>query len=206
MRAVRSTGDSASTDRGPGPGRPRRQETDRNIHQAALRLLREGGPAAVTVEAVAAGSGVAKTTIYRRYADREAVLRAALTAAIGEPGEPVGTTPREKIRWALDQTWHQMAGVLGRGGLAAILGKPDPRFTDLFRSVLDPYHDALIDLIRADITAGQLRPDLDPDTVVSLLVGAYLGEMVRRGRVDKQFSERCVDLIWMAMTAGRAND
>jgi len=37
-----------------GRGRPRREETDRSIHQTALRLLREGGPAAVTVEAVAA--------------------------------------------------------------------------------------------------------------------------------------------------------
>src|SRR5215213_9526346 len=49
------------------PGRPRREETDRSIREAALRLLRECGPAVVTVEAVAAESGVAKTTIYRRH-------------------------------------------------------------------------------------------------------------------------------------------
>ena len=35
----------------------------------------------MTVEAVAAESGVAKTTIYRRYSDREAVLRAALVCS-----------------------------------------------------------------------------------------------------------------------------
>ena len=65
---------------GRGPGRPRRAETDRNIGEAALRLLHEAGPSGVTVEAVAAESGVAKTTIYRRHADRESVLRAALAA------------------------------------------------------------------------------------------------------------------------------
>jgi AcrR family transcriptional regulator len=186
----------------PGRGRPRRVETDRDIHRAALRLLRSGGPTAVTVEAVATESGVAKTTIYRRYADREAVLRAALEAAISPPGEPLGSTPREKIRWALDQAWHQVSGVLGRGGVAAVLANTHPAFTDLFRSVLTPYTDALIDLIRADMAAGELRPDLDPDAVVSLLFGAYLGELVRSGRVDKGFTDRCVDLMWVAMTDG----
>lgn len=185
-------------------GRPRREETDRGIHQAALRLLRNGGPAAVTVEAVAAESGVAKTTIYRRYPDREAVLRAALKEAITAPDEPVGDTPRDKIRWALDQTWHQMSDVLGRGGVSAILANSQPAFTRLFRSVLAPYADALVDLIHTDIAAGELRDDLDPDTVVSFLIGAYLGEMVRRGRVGKAFSEKCVDLMWVAMRSSDA--
>jgi AcrR family transcriptional regulator len=198
MRAAGPTGVGAP----PRPGRPRREETDRSIREAALRLLREGGPAAVTVEAVAAESGVAKTTIYRRFADRDALLRAALTAAIGRPGDPSGNAPRERIRWALDQMWHQMAEVLGRGGLAAILGNSDPRFTELFRSVLTPYNDALADLIRADVAAGVLRPDLDADTMVSVLTGAYLGELVRRGRVDQGFSDRCLDLMWVAMTGG----
>ena len=109
-----------------GPGRPRRAETDRSIGEAALRLLREAGPSGVTVEAVAAESGVAKTTIYRRHADRESVLRAALAAAVVPPDAPVGDTPRERIRWALDQVWGQMTDVLGRGGLAAILRDDDP--------------------------------------------------------------------------------
>lgn len=187
----------------PGPGRPRREETDRSIHDAALTLLRERGPAAVTVEAVAAGSGVAKTTIYRRYAGRDAVLRAALRDAIGTPGEPPGTTPRERIEWALGQAWHQMDAVLGRGGLSAILQDADPRFTDLFRSVLSPYDDALVELMRVDMAAGKLRPDLHPDTVVSVLIGAYLGEIVRRGRVDAEFSTSLLDLMWVAMTARR---
>lgn len=184
----------------PSPGRPRRAETDAGIHQAALRLLQEGGSRAVTVEAVASESGVAKTTIYRRYADREAVLRAALAAAIVPLDEPVGETPRKRIRWALGQAWHQMSDVLGPGGLASILRDDDPRFSELFRSVLEPYTSALVELIDSDVAAGALRPGLEPDTVVSLLIGAYLGELVRRGAVDAEFIDRCVDLMWLAMT------
>lgn len=184
----------------PSPGRPRRAETDVNIHRAALRLLQGGGARAVTVEAVAAESGLAKTTIYRRYADRDAVLRAALAAAIVPPDGPIGDTPQERIRWALGQAWSQMSGVLGPGGLASILSGDDPHFSELFRGVLTPYTDALVELIRSDIAAGTLRPSLDPDTVVSLLIGAFLGELVRRGAVADGFIDRCVDLMWVAMT------
>ena len=182
------------------PGRPRKAETDLNIHRAALRLLRDGGSRAVTVEAVSAESGVAKTTIYRRYADREAVLRAALVEAIVPPDRPAGDTPRERIRWALGQAWHQMSDVLGPGGLATILRGDDPQFSELFRGVLTPYTDALVDLIRSDVAAGALRRELEPDTAVSVLIGAYLGELVRRGAVADDFIDRCVDLMWAAMT------
>lgn len=183
-------------------GRPRRLETDQRIHDAALGLLRSGGPAAVTVEAVASASGVAKTTIYRRYDDREAVLRAALQAAIRPPDRPVGDSTRERIAWALDETWRQMDEVLGAGGVSAILADSHPGFTALFREVLAPYTSALADLVAADVAAGKLRKELDPDTVVTLLIGAYLGELLRHGRVEPGFSARCVDLMWAAMTDG----
>jgi AcrR family transcriptional regulator len=187
----------------PGPGRPRNAETDVRIHQAALGLLRKGGPATVTVEAVSEASGVAKTTIYRRYANRDDLLRAALTAVIGDPGEPPDADPRQRIRWALEGTWRQMSDVLGPGGLGAVVGASDERFTELFRGVIEPYTDALVALIRADISAGKLREDLDPDAAVSLFVGAYLGELVRRGEVDETFADRCLHLMWVAMTGGR---
>jgi AcrR family transcriptional regulator len=187
---------------GPRRGRPRSAETDRRILDAVREVLRTRGPGAVTVEAVAERSGVAKTTIYRRYADRQEVLRAALVEAIGEPGDPPDGDPREKVSWAVDQTWRRMSDVLGPGGLAALVGDTDRRFTDLFRSLLVPYADALVALIQEDVAAGWLRSDLDADAVVSVIVGAYLGELVRRGKVDDDFADRCIHLIWIAMTAG----
>jgi AcrR family transcriptional regulator len=199
----RSPGERRPDDERAARGRPRSAETDRRIHSAALRLLHDDGPRAVTVEAVAELSGVAKTTIYRRYDDRGALLRGALSATIGEPGLPPDDRPRPRIRWALDQLWGQMADVLGPGGLAAVVGNTDRDFTDLFRGVLTPYTDALVALINADVAAGKLRPDLDADGTVSLFVGAYLGELVRRGRVGDEFAETCLELMWTAMTGKR---
>ena len=58
-------------------------------------------------------------------------------------------------------------------------------------------------MIRADVEAGALRADLDADACVSLMVGAYLGELVRRGAVNEMFTESYIDLMWIAMGSTR---
>src|SRR3954449_12106103 len=98
-------------------GRPRQADVDRRMGDAVLGLLRDGGPDAVTMENVAARAGIAKTSIYRRHANRSELLTAVLEVAIGTPEVPREGTVREKIRVALDQAWRQMADVLGPGGL-----------------------------------------------------------------------------------------
>ena len=185
------------------PGRPRQADLDERLASAVLRLLRDRGPSAVTVERVAAEAGVAKTSIYRRHANRVELLTAVLDQVIGLPELPSQGTVRDKIRSALEQAWRQM-GVLGPGGLSAIVGDTDPEFTDLFRAALRPYDEALVSLIRADARAGLLRPDLDADGVVSLLLGAYLGELVRRGAVAPDWIDRSLEMIWATM--GRPGD
>ena len=178
------------------PGRPRQAEVDVKLEAAVLSLLRSGGPAAVNMEAVAAESGVAKTTIYRRYANRGELLRTVLDNAFEAPGPVPDGTVREKIRFALDRAWRQMDHVLGPGGLAALVMNADPEFTDVFRDTLRPYDEALASRIREDSEAGLLRDDVDADGVVSLFLGAYLGELVRRGRVGEDWMDRCLDMIW----------
>jgi hypothetical protein len=126
-------------------------------------------------------------------------LTAVLSNAIGVPQVPREGTVRDKIRMALGEAWRQMEEVLGPGGLAAIVGNSDPEFTELFRAALRPYADALVKRIRKDSRAGLLRPGLDADGVVSLMIGAYLGELVRRGRVKRDWLDRSMEMIWTMM-------
>lgn len=181
------------------PGRPREASVDQRLHDTVLQLLREGGPSAVTIDGVTARSGVAKTTIYRRHSNRSDLLKFVLTNAVNAPEVTREGTVRDKIRIALEQTWHQMDAVLGRGGLAALVANTDPEFTDLFRAALRPHVDMLVSRMREDIDAGLLRPDLDADGVVSLMLGAYLGELVRHGQVEPGWVGRTIDLLWMLM-------
>jgi AcrR family transcriptional regulator len=181
------------------PGRPRQADVDDRIGAAVLSLLRSGGPTVVTMEAVAAKSGVAKTTIYRRYANRRELLKTVLSSAIEAPGPVPDGTVREKIRFALERAWRQMDHILGPGGLAALVLNADKEFTRLFRETLRPYDEAVVGRIEADSRDGLLREDVDADGVVSLFLGAYLGEMVRRGKVGEDWMERCLDMIWAVL-------
>jgi len=185
------------------PGRPREAKIDRRLETAVLALVRSGGPEAVNVESVAAASGVAKTTIYRRYANRTELLKTVLGNAIQAPERLAEGSVRDKIRFALGQAWRQMAEVLGPGGLSAIVLDADPQFTRLFRAALSPYEDVLVAEIREDVDKGLLRPDVDADGVVSLILGAYLGELIRRGKVDENWMERCLDMIWALLAPTR---
>lgn len=62
--------------RGGTPGRPLDVRKDELMLAAGRALLLAGGPAALTMEAVARASGVSKATLYRRWPHREALLEA----------------------------------------------------------------------------------------------------------------------------------
>ncbi|HEU5486585.1 MAG TPA: helix-turn-helix domain-containing protein [Microlunatus sp.] len=182
------------------PGRPRSPAVDTQILQAALGLLRDGGPSAVNVQAVAARSGMAKTTIYRRYRDRAELLRAAVGSEVAPLGRPPVDEVEDRLNWALSQVDTILGEVLGPGGVASLIDDREPAFTAIVRDLLTPYSRALADLIAADVSAGRLRHDLDADAVVSMMLGFYLGELLRHGTVDADWIPRCVRLLSHAVT------
>jgi AcrR family transcriptional regulator len=79
------------------------------ILAATLAELTEKGYAALTVDNVARRSGVHKTTIYRRWKDREALVAEAFTNLLATKGAPIAGTgdidadlrdlARSLVRW-----------------------------------------------------------------------------------------------------------
>jgi AcrR family transcriptional regulator len=63
-----------------GRGRPRREGADQAILSATRELLREVGYARFNVDLAAERAGIAKTTIYRRWPTRGALVAAAIDA------------------------------------------------------------------------------------------------------------------------------
>lgn len=164
----------------PAPrGRPRSRTTDRRISEAAVGLLREVGPHAVTVDGVAQRSGVARTTIYRRFADRQALLEAVLGDLLTQPLPPPQLPLPEKLRWILLQIELLLEQGLGRGGVAAVLTGADPTFSSALRTSLETQLGVLHDLVRADVDEGRVDAAIDPEALVTVLVGTYLGEVLR---------------------------
>lgn len=180
-------------------GRPRRAETDERLMRATVELLRDKGPAGVTIEAVSAHSGVARTTIYRRFTSRRDLIAAAIDALVDQPLPPPDLSLEAKVRWVLDQVNELLETSLGRGTVGAIIADSDPEFTGALRHSLERQLEALRALMQSDIEGGRLAAHVDPDAVVGLLFGAYLGEVLRHGRPRRGWTERTVQLLSRAL-------
>src|ERR1700692_35057 len=64
------------------PGRPRSEESRQSILRSTLKLLkREGGFADLSIEAIAADAGVGKTTVYRWWPTKAALVADAFSAS-----------------------------------------------------------------------------------------------------------------------------
>ncbi len=181
-------------------GRPRQPEVDQRIAAATLDLIREDGPSAVNVTTVAARSGVAKTTIYRRFRNREELLRASLDSVTDQEAPPDDLSVPDKVRWVLARVGAVLSRGVGLGGVAAVLNDNDPEFTRALRRALNDSLGRIEDQVTADVAAGRLAPGLDPDIVVNLIVGAYLAEVLRHGRERPEWLERTADLLLVALT------
>jgi AcrR family transcriptional regulator len=183
-----------------GRGRPRLESTDQRIVEAALALLRSKGPGAVNIETVAARSGVARTTIYRRYGSRDELMTAILDRVI-EPSAPAPDLPvPEKLRWLLERIGEVLGNGLGRGATASVLADGDPEFTRAIRARLDARLRSMTEMMDVDIAAGRLRPHIDPDTLLGILVGAYLAEVLRHGAPRSGWTDRTIELLIPALT------
>jgi AcrR family transcriptional regulator len=177
---------------------PLSENADARIVAAVLHLLRSRGPGAVTVESVAALSGVAKTTIYRRYADRREMLAAAL-APLATPTQVDATLDaRQRLHWVIERAVASVEHGIGFGGMAALLTDEDVEFSRSFRSILASYRRQVSEVIDEAKDSGEFRVDLDNDALVDGIVGAYVAEQARLGNVDN-WRQRLFETFWPAV-------
>ncbi|MFZ4893971.1 TetR/AcrR family transcriptional regulator [Plantibacter sp. Mn2098] len=172
------------------------------ILDAALELMRERGSVAVNIEAVAASTGVAKTTIYRRYSNRSELLQAAVARAMDTSVEiPDHLSTYDTFRWLLGEARTMIEDVVGRGTIASILLQDDPEFSHLLRSLTRARARTLSTLIEDRIATGDLKPHLDPILVTTLLLGAVLGQLVRGADVNEDWADQVLSVLWPALAA-----
>jgi AcrR family transcriptional regulator len=176
-------------------GRPRRPEVDRRITSAALDLLRSGGPGAVGIDAVAKQAGVARTTVYRRYATREELLATILDQLVEEPFEPPDASLAGQLQWSLERVRVLLEEGLGRGGTAAVLADIDPEFTEALQRRLQDALRVMRDEIAGSVESGRLSSEVDPDALVGAVFGAYLAEVLQYGAPRPGWEDRTVSLL-----------
>lgn len=168
---------------------------------AARRLLVEEGADAVTALRVSEETGIARTTIYRHWPDREDLLRDTVASEQSEPqveltgdtradliallsfmGDQIGKRPGARI----------MAVALDRSGLRGEAGGPH-------REMVSRRMDPLRKVVVAAIAAGDLPDDLDVDGAIASLAGPpFFRAVLLRQKATPAFIESVVDAFLAA--------
>jgi AcrR family transcriptional regulator len=154
-----------------GEGAVRRDPRSARSRQAILAATREllaedGGVRALTVEAVAARSGVAKTTIYRRWRDKwELALDAVMIDMLPRFADPVdvGDTRSELITFT-DSVVDIFATPPYGPAMQALVSEiaTEPELARVYREqVVVPRRVQLAPVLERGIARGDLRPDAD---------------------------------------------
>ena len=180
--------DSPASQRDPAPD-PRTARTDRKILAGALKLLREFGPRKVTIEAVAVVSGVAKTSIYRRYNNSDELLEAVLEHVYTglPPVSPDSRDWEESMRSAIEVLFEGM----GKGLVLTLLQDPHSTTSEVLRrKIIRPRMKILRDLLRRDQELGLIRENVDLDVVIDFMLGASYAHVARYGSLDEAWPGR----------------
>jgi AcrR family transcriptional regulator len=155
-------------------GRPRSEHARRAVLDATLALVQEGGYAAATIEEISTRSGVAKTTIYRWWPSRPAlVVDLLMEMAAGVAPPPAGPNPLRALRMELSQVARAASALPGRLMLSLVAeAQNDPSVRAALRKGLfNPRRNATAEVVRRAQAAGQLRAGVPPLVAVDLLFG-----------------------------------
>jgi AcrR family transcriptional regulator len=187
------------------PGRPRSKRADQAIIDAALSLFAESGPEGLCIERVAARAGVGKATIYRRWPGKEDLLLDAIAALKAPLPEPAGRSAREDLVALLAAMCQETADPRRAREFALLLGEGAkyPRLMARYaETVLEPRREVIREILRRGIATGELRPDLDVDVALFMLIGAVV---VRRGHeqsaIPSDYPELVVDELLRGLSA-----
>jgi AcrR family transcriptional regulator len=185
----------------------RSARTEKAILDATRELLAEAGVRELTVERVSARSGVAKTTIYRRWRGKDelalAVLIDMVENVVATPD--LGDTRKELIRFVDAAVKILGSTLMGRvmQGLVSELAT-DPELAGAFRRRVVAMRIAEARrLVERGIERGDLRADADVELFHELLFGPVYYRLLLSGApLDKRLAERIVDAVLPAFAAG----
>jgi AcrR family transcriptional regulator len=210
VSSVVATATDASGTTKRGRGRPRLASTDDRILGATLELLREGGAGQVTIDAVAARSGAAKSTIYRRWPSLENLIVDTLRLALrgrrdqvdeirefdSLQGSPVRGAARQVLSLVSEPLFQSSFPTMAR----ILLG--DRSIADRFRaSVFAPLRTVRRNELLDMMSTGEVRRDLDPDLVLDMINGAVLYRALLAEPLDEEVVDRLAEIVGRSIEA-----
>jgi AcrR family transcriptional regulator len=188
--------------------RPRSEEARRKVLVASATLMVERGAGNLSIEEVAARSGVAKTTIYRHWPDRSSLMIDTVRATI----EHVGVPDTGTLRGDLDAYF----GAMVRSDLDGGIGQLMPCLLeaasrdDEIEGVLDRLMDERRAVIERILRRAQARDELPDDLDMEIFVGTVVGPIVFRKVVQRrpltpEYISGCLDVALTGLVSRSAD-
>lgn len=162
------------------PGRPRSEHVEDAILDAVIALLSERVTYdLLSMEMIAAKAGVGKAAIYRRWANKEALVLATLQRTFHSTtrSAPAGETVREQL---IDLLMQMRANITEthEGTAFAVLIQTLANNPDLMHryqeTVIEPRREQYREVLRNGIAHGELRPDLNVERATIMLTSTML--------------------------------
>ena len=187
-------------------GQSRAARVEKAILDATRELLAAGGVRELTVERVAARSGVAKTTIYRRWRGKHELALAVLLDMVDQvvATPDLGETRAELVAFVDAAVKILGSTLMGRvmQGLVSDLAT-DRDLARAFRERIVAKRLAEVRrVLERGIERGEIRADVDFELAHELLFGPVYYRLLLSGApLDKNVAARIVDAVMPALAA-----
>jgi len=176
----------------------RSQRARQAVLDATADLVAEVGVERTTIDEIASRSGVAKTTIYRHFNSKQALVVEAVHACTHIPVvTDTGSLRDDLISCFSGTTKASYDGRLGDMMLSLMdAAQRDPELGRLVRAQTDQRRRFATEVIERAVSRGDLPADVDVDLLVTLVAGPLIyTKLVRRQRVTDELVAAVVDSV-----------
>ena len=181
------------------PHDPRVARSRAAVLEAGVELLVEGGPNAVTIEAVVQRSGVAKTTIYRHWESRQDLVVDVIGEVVkSAPEPPAGMAFEPALRTMMRaQCVQARDDRVRRAFPALLLANAQGQFElDRLRTRNQSTQTAQIEaLLERGVVEGRIAPDVTMNDVMLQLMAPLVLITCGIHEFDEDVADRIVDLF-----------
>ena len=202
--AKKSSGGGGQATRSPaGPGISGKADLDprvlvsrERVLTATLDLLMESGLGELTIDDISRRSGVAKTTIYRHWANRSALVIDACSRMTDSQETPPDTGSLEGDLRAI---LTSIADLLGTARWSSILpsivdaAEHDPEFADIHSRIQRGHAAPLRAALDRAALKAEIPPAADRDAIAAALLGPlFYRRWFSREQIDAEFVEMII--------------
>ena len=184
--------------------RPRSEQANRAAIEATVEVLLESGVEGVTLDEVAARSGVAKSTLYRHFGSKEAMIAVAARGCVTEHPTPDTGNLEDDLMFLFGR-YEAAEQVKQFPQLIPMLidaGSRDPKMQEVVDEVIDERRRPIYTVVKLAQMRGEVSPELDLDAAVATIVGPLTyRRIVERKEVTPEFKEQTLRCAVAALRA-----